>query len=230
MDIVNRLCCLFITIVLLFITCGCSQNGKNDGVSLAEAYENAAQKLIDKGDYDTAIQALQEGIDVTNDEGLVELLENIETKQKESNKTAENEPEQTVEKEFVLTAVDGDPPGVTLDSLTVKKLDDDKYEFNLNFYYDYNPHSELSISLEYPQQSNGWYKPIASNVSEGIHSIPFTLNEKEIEELNPITFNFSYYYNKSNANSSGYTRYSVFVDLKNDSVESENNSSFKDTQ
>ena len=56
-----------------FAGCDSSQNTTSNPV--VEAYRNAAKKNVDAGDYDAAIQALEEGYEKTKDESLKAYLE-----------------------------------------------------------------------------------------------------------------------------------------------------------
>ena len=65
-----------IGIALLFsLLIGCGT--KKETTSVADLYRNRAQELIAAGDYETATIALEEGIRVTQDESLSEMLQTI---------------------------------------------------------------------------------------------------------------------------------------------------------
>ena len=91
------LCCV---VVFLFAACGGPQTQTNDQSSTIEAYRDAAQKLLDSGDTDGALAALEEGIGVTNSPELIEMRDTIlatvtepETSAPENTEPEETEPE-----------------------------------------------------------------------------------------------------------------------------------------
>ena len=71
----KRIVALIMAVVISVFITACNSNNKKQ--SAAEQYRNVAQQYIDKGDMETAKKALEEGIAITNDEGLKKMLEEI---------------------------------------------------------------------------------------------------------------------------------------------------------
>ena len=72
----KKRCSGILGIVLsLVLLIGCGE--KKETTSLADLYRNRAEELIAAGDYETANAALEEGIRVTQDESLSEMLQTI---------------------------------------------------------------------------------------------------------------------------------------------------------
>lgn len=88
------LCCV---VVFLFAACGGTQTQTNDQSSTIAAYRDAAQKLLDNGDTEGALAALEEGIGVTNSPELIEMRDTILATVTEPETSAPEitEPEQT---------------------------------------------------------------------------------------------------------------------------------------
>lgn len=71
--LLKRISAAILILVLMLLLCCCSNDGQTEK-TIAEVYQETAQKFIDNGDYDSAIQALEEGISVTDSEVLKEML------------------------------------------------------------------------------------------------------------------------------------------------------------
>lgn len=101
---------LLCIIMLLTASCGSKQEGPS---SIVDIYRNTAQALIDSGDYESAIQALEEGIAATGDESLATLLEEAKTAQEAQNEDGtgqDNEqPPEADNEDTVSDGSDGEP-------------------------------------------------------------------------------------------------------------------------
>ena len=86
--------CLSVVWLLAFllVAASCGSGQQEQTSSVADIYRTTAQKYIDAGDYDSAIQALEEGITATNDQALAAMLEEIKQAQAEQ---AESDPVET---------------------------------------------------------------------------------------------------------------------------------------
>ena len=81
-------------IVLMFAMVACGNVG--DEISAADAYLEAAQKLIDDGAIDSAIAILEKGIDETGDDALIDMR-NLVQKLTASQPTATTQPIETMD-------------------------------------------------------------------------------------------------------------------------------------
>ena len=86
----------FIIVLCMVLSfCGCSANN-NDAPDLETKYYEYAQECIEKGDTETAIKALEEGVEKTGSEKLKELLNTL----KDDNKEEYNKQKQRVREEL----------------------------------------------------------------------------------------------------------------------------------
>ena len=74
----KRIVALIMAVVISICITACNSD-TDKSKSTVEQYKNVAQEYIDKGDIETAKKALEEGIALTNDEGLKKMLEEIST-------------------------------------------------------------------------------------------------------------------------------------------------------
>ncbi len=73
---------LFMTITILLSISACG--GDKPNLSVVEQYKKIVQEYIDKGDIETAKKALAEGVTLTNDEDLKNMLEEMNSKESEA--------------------------------------------------------------------------------------------------------------------------------------------------
>lgn len=66
---------------ILLLAASCSGGSQETTSSAVDVYRSIAQEFIDAGDYDSAIQTLEEGIAATNSESLIALLEEVKNAQ-----------------------------------------------------------------------------------------------------------------------------------------------------
>lgn len=85
--LVKTICLLLV--FLMMVSCGTKEDNK---LSIPDMYKASAQKFIDEGDYQSAIDVLEEGIAATQDEGLTTFLKEVKATQEEASK---QDPEDT---------------------------------------------------------------------------------------------------------------------------------------
>lgn len=87
---------------------GCSPKDNGDTTTIETKYYEYAQECIEKGDTETAIKALEEGVEKTGSEKLKELLNTLTEENKENESEDQSEP-QTSDEDTTSSEVYSEP-------------------------------------------------------------------------------------------------------------------------
>ena len=138
---------LLITVLLSLCACRAETEQANPVI---DAYKQSAQDLISKGDTDSAIAALEEGVQKTNDAELIAMLEDLKKQTAES--TAEELTESSVQEPTESTAEEPTEESTepTTEEVTEIEIEPDvitAYEYDM----DYTSIDIPEIVLPYPE-------------------------------------------------------------------------------
>ena len=113
---------IFLFVLVVVLVCGSSACGsKTDNKkSAVEQYKSVAQEYIDKGDTKTAKKALEEGIALTNDEGLKKMLEEINAVDEVKEETSSVEEPKAESVQAETTQPEATPSETVQESPTLK--------------------------------------------------------------------------------------------------------------
>lgn len=97
---------LLLSVLIVFSFTACTNDinsNQNSGINtFVETYKNKANEYIEKGDTESAIEVLEEGVSKTNDEGLKKLLEELKN-DSTGTTSSENKEEVSVTTSEVVT-------------------------------------------------------------------------------------------------------------------------------
>lgn len=80
---------IFLCLCLFVVLCGCGEEAKSsdsNSANLVKQYSDAADKYVSENDYETAIKALEEGVEKTGSKELKKKLEDLKAENEKYNK------------------------------------------------------------------------------------------------------------------------------------------------
>lgn len=181
-----RITASILLITLLLSLCAC-QAETTPTASIVDTYKQCAQELLAQGDTDSAIAALEEGVQKTNDAELIAMLEDLQ-KQTESTEASEIPPEESTEPttqevteiepdvitvyEYDMDYTSVDIPEIVLPYPEVEQLNQEIYDWlyeiceygYVSASYEWHLNGDI-LSLIIHTQGSSWVTYDAYNVS-----------------------------------------------------------------